>query len=412
MTMGKKAEDHLRELEDYNRFLNLLLDNLNSAVLLADEDLKIFRANRSFLSRFGDPNKTDKTIAGGSFGKAMGCIHSVEEATACGETSHCEGCPIRTALSRTLAAGEPMDRLRFEKTFTIQGRLQKKFFEISTRKLTFQERPMALVIFYDITEMEMQRMELEKKNALIEKDLDAAAGIQRSLLPNHFPNIPNLQFAWRFEPCGKVGGDIFNMLYIDEHTIAVYMIDVCGHGVSAAFLAVAVSQFLRNRDAILAENIRIISPRKVLHRLCRTFTFERFDSFFTIFYAVIDTHEKTFTYSCGGHPPAIRVSRKGGSEDLGRCGPAIGFDADARFEQHAIRLEDGDKIFLFTDGIYETEAPAGDLFGMDRLRRVLSESPDTSVRELVDRAFDASNRHSKGAEPEDDISILGVGFGS
>ncbi len=269
---------------------------------------------------------------------------------------------------------------------------------------------MALVIFYDITDLEMQRVELEQKNALIEKDLDAAAGIQKSLLPEIFPDFPNLEFAWRFVPCSKVGGDIFNMIYIDDHTVAVYMIDVCGHGVSAAFLAVAVSQFLRNRDVFLAGKIGVISPREVLHRLSRTFTFERFDSFFTIFYALIDTRKKTLTYSCGGHPPALRVGLTGDPKELGGCGPAIGFEADARFEQHTLRLRDGDKIFLFTDGIYESESPTGERFGLDRLHRVLSKSPDEPVRKMVDRAFEAADRHAAESDPEDDISILGIGF--
>jgi len=405
--MTDRFEDHLKELEDYNRFLNLLLDNINSAVLLADEDLKIYRANRSFLSKFGDP---DNTIAGGTFGKAMGCIHSVEETVACGETSHCEACPLRKALSRTLNQKKPVDRLRFHKIFSIHGHAKRKIFEITTRNLNFKGRPMALVIFYDITDLEMQRVELEQKNARIEKDLDAAAGIQKSLLPDNFPDFPNLEFAWRFVPCSKIGGDIFNMIYIDDHTIAIYMIDVCGHGVSAAFLAVAVSQFLKNRDVFLAGKIAVISPREVLHRLSRTFTFERFDSFFTIFYAIIDTRKKTFTYSCGGHPPALRVGRTGDFEELGRCGPAVGFEADAEYEQHTLGLRTGDHIFVFTDGIYETESPSGERFGWSRLHRALSESPEKPVREIVDRAFEAAERHAAGSDPEDDISILGIGF--
>jgi len=405
--MTNRWEDHLKELEDYNRFLNLLLDNINSAVLLADKHLNIYRANRSFLSQFGDP---EKTIAGGPFGKATGCIHSVEERVACGETSWCEDCAIRGAVSRTLFRKEATDRLRVQKAFHIQGHTRMKIFEITTRPLTFQGRPMALAIFYDITDIEMQRVELEQKNARIEKDLDAAAGIQKSLLPDNFPDFPNLEFAWRFVPCSKIGGDIFNMIYIDDHTLAVYMIDVCGHGVSAAFLAVAVSQFLRNRDVFLAGKIAVISPRKVLRRLSNTFTFERFDSFFTIFYAIIDTRKKTFTYSCGGHPPALRVGRTGDFEELGRCGPAIGFEADAEYEQHTLELRAGDHIFLFTDGIYETESPTGERFGWNRLHRVLSESPDKPVRETVDRAFEAADRHAAGSDPEDDISILGIGF--
>mgnify|MGYP006289403849 FL=1 len=405
--MTEKCEDHLKKLEDHNRFLNLLLDNINAAVLLADEHLNIYRANRSFLSQFGDP---ERTIAGGPFGKATGCIHSVEEQVACGETSWCDACAIRDAVSRTLFRKEATDRLRLRKSFHIQGHTREKIFEITTRPLTFQGRPMALAIFYDITEIETQRIELEQKNIQIEKDLDAAAGIQKSLLPDNFPDFPNLEFAWRFVPCSKIGGDIFNMIYIDDSTLAVYMIDVCGHGVSAAFLAVAVSQFLRNRDLFLAGKIGLVSPRKVLRRLSRTFTFERFDSFFTIFYAIIDTRERTFTYSCGGHPPAVRVGVHGGLKELGGCGPAIGFEYDTRFEQHTLGLEDGDTIFLFTDGIYESESPAGERFGLNRLHRVLSESPGKTVREIVDRAFGAADRHAAGSDPEDDISILGVNF--
>ena len=226
-------ETESEDLKEANQFLTLLLDNINSAVLIADEDFHIFRVNHSFLKIFEE--SADSSIAGKTLGKAMGCIHTFNENKPCGETSVCEDCPVRKILRMTMSTRVPVDRQRVEKMFYVEGRPQKKILEVTSRYIRYRQRRMILLILYDVTDLELQRIELERRQLQIEQDLEAAAGIQQSLLPDELPRLNRAQVAWRFEPSSKIGGDIFNIHRLDRHCLGVYVLDVCGHGVSAAF---------------------------------------------------------------------------------------------------------------------------------------------------------------------------------
>ena len=102
------------------------------------------------------------------------------------------------------------------------------------------------VLRREIEERKRAEYELKKKQRQIEKDLEVAAKIQKSLIPAFSPNLGTIRIAWLFEPCVQVGGDIFNFYYPNENQISFYMLDACGHGVSAALIAAAASQFLHN----------------------------------------------------------------------------------------------------------------------------------------------------------------------
>jgi len=104
-----------------------------------------------------------------------------------------------------------------------------------------------------------------------------AATIQQTLIPRYSPRIGPIRFAWRFEPCEHIGGDIFNFQYTGKNYISFYMFDVCGHGVSSALIAAAVSQFTQTSCEPTVSAIEAPCPETVLNNLERAFPFERFD---------------------------------------------------------------------------------------------------------------------------------------
>jgi serine phosphatase RsbU (regulator of sigma subunit) len=115
-----------------------------------------------------------------------------------------------------------------------------KDFEIDNKLL--QE----LVFKYAVSEKKLKALnkELTWRQQRIEEDLAAAAEIQKSLLPQKIDSIDHLAVAWKFQPCHKIGGDIFNMAQLDDDHWGIYMLDVSGHGVPAAMVAVSVFQNL------------------------------------------------------------------------------------------------------------------------------------------------------------------------
>lgn len=391
------------DLKESNEFLKLLLENINSAVLIADEHLQIHQFNRVFLQLF---DQAGNRTAEKSFGRISGCVHAVQENKACGETSQCRFCLLRRSLVKTFLEKTPCDKLWLERVFYINGRPVEKYLEFSTRHITFRGRKMILVIIYDVTDLEKQKIELEKKQHQLDLDLQAAAGIQQSLLPKCCLTRTNVRLAWKFEPSGQVGGDIFNLCEPSPGRLAVYMLDVCGHGVSAAMISVTVSQFLQSLGAPEGGAGAFPEPAAVLNRLNREFPFERFDSYFTIIFVDIDLYSGEMRYSCAGHPPPILLPREGDPEVLKQHGPVIGLDADAAFGQHRRRLRPGDRLVLYTDGLVDVANGAGELFGRQRLHAALQAARREPIARLADRVYDTVKGFGGGRRPEDDLSLM------
>jgi sigma-B regulation protein RsbU (phosphoserine phosphatase) len=397
----------LQNLKESNEFLNLLLDNMDSAVLVADEKLKIHQFNKSFLDLF---DNAAESILETGFGEIAGCVNAVRENKACGQTSQCANCLLRRSLVLNLTDNPPVDKQPLNRIFYINGKPVQKYLQFSTRRITFQGRKMFLVIIYDVTDIEKQKIELQKKQKLIVQDLEAAAAIQKNLLPARSPIIENMQVAWEFEPCTQIGGDIFNIHNMDERKVGLYMLDVCGHGVPAALISVAASQFLNSGDGLLGNNCELVSPELVLAKLYREFPYERFDSFFSIICMTIDIRQGLLTYSNAGHPPPVLLRSDGSMETLDHHGPVVGLDCDQSAGQQTLGLEKGDKILLYTDGLLENRNPAGAFFGKQRFYDSLRKYHHQPVKELVASVYNSTLDFRRHAKPDDDVSILGVEY--
>lgn len=396
-------EAYFDDLRESKEFLDLFLANMNSAVLIADENLQIHHFNDNFLQLF---KKSTEQVLIRRFGKAMGCIYCVEERKACGETSQCESCILRRSALKTMVEKVPVDKVKLERVFYIDGVPTTKFLEISTRHIHFQGKRMILIIIYDVTGIEQQKIELQRKQQQLDQDLKAAAGIQQSLLPAYSPWTGALNIAWKFEPYSQIGGDIFNIHYPDKNHIELYMLDVCGHGVPAALIAVSVSQFLQSKRSLSEDEFRVMSPEEVLNSLEQAFPFERFDSYFTIIYMAIDFSQGRLTYSCAGHPPPILLRSNGKLEVLDRHGPVIGLGTTQSFGQEEKKLQLGDKVILYTDGSLENSNSAGEMFGKQRFYGVLNKHRDDSAQWIVEAVYSAAKNFGKDTELDDDISIL------
>jgi len=397
----------LDDLRESNEFLNLLLSNINSAVLIVDENLQIHQFNDFFVELF---DSSLDTFVEKSFGQVSGCVNAVIENKPCGKTSKCENCILRRSLIQTLLEKIPADKMKLDRIFYVNGEAKQKHLEFSTRPIDYQGQKLILVIIYDVTDIEQKNIELERKQQQIDQDLIDAAGIQQSLLPNASPNIPNIDIGWRFEPCGQIGGDIFNIQYLDESHIGLYMLDVCGHGVSAALIAVSVSQFLHIGREYLALHPEILPPNAVLENLNQSFPFERFESYFTIIYATIDFTRGIFTYSCAGHPPPILLSASGTIEDLSCKGPVIGLRKNQSFGHAVRKLHRGDKIVLYTDGIIECRNGNDEIFGKKRFFDALEKQRDKPSQDMAGAVYSTAKSYMKGSQPDDDISIMVVEY--
>jgi sigma-B regulation protein RsbU (phosphoserine phosphatase) len=254
----------------------------------------------------------------------------------------------------------------------------------------------------------------------IQQDLDAAADIQRSLLPHDSKIIEQANVAWFFEPCDKIGGDIFNMIRLDADHWAIYMLDVSGHGVPAAMVTVSVSQFMQLHTGFLVQRgagpspeTKIKSPVEVMNALDLEFPFERFNNFFTINYFILNIRNGHLCYANAGHPKPVILRKNGTLEELESNGPPIGIrslnlhDDDITFDQEQAHISPGDKVILHTDGLVEYCNEEEEFYGRERFHTRLLELKDVSVRSLVDESVKSLKTFGKNRKPADDITLLG-----
>ena len=221
--------------------------------------------------------------------------------------------------------------------------------------------------------------------------------------------------AWRFIPSETIGGDVFNVFLLDEHHLGIYVLDVSGHGVQAALVTVSVSQMLLPHTGLVvrknpasASGCDITSPRDVMVLLDREYPLERFDSFFSMIYIVLDVRDGSFAICNAGHMPALVFRRDGRIEKLKKGGTVIGLGGMVPFEQQEEMLYKGDRLLLYTDGVTDFMNSRQELFGKDRFIRIAGSLRNRPMEEMVNGIYEAMMAFGDGFPIQDDVSILGI----
>jgi len=259
--------------------------------------------------------------------------------------------------------------------------------------------------------------ELLRKQKRLDEDLEAAAGIQQSLLPQGVPDMRNVAVAWRFMPCESIGGDIFNVVQLDETRWGIYMLDVSGHGVPSALVTVSASQMLQTHRGLLLKKAatpppyyEIRSPAEVLNLLDQEYPIERFNKYFTISYLILDLKEGLLRYSNAAHPSPILLHMDGTLELLDEGGTIIGMGGVLPFEEGRKQVRPGDKLILYTDGIVEYQDRQGGFYGEGRFHAVLKRLRERPISEVIDGVIDAIMDYGDHNPPRDDVTLLGFEF--
>jgi sigma-B regulation protein RsbU (phosphoserine phosphatase) len=257
---------------------------------------------------------------------------------------------------------------------------------------------------------------LEAANTRMRRDLEAAAKIQRALIPRMPPQTDAVKFAWVFEPCGGLGGDILDVFRIDERRIGLYLLDVSGHGVPAALLSVTLSRMLSHMAGeslllkpLVESDARVPSPAEVAGILNERFPMDPVTKqYFTLLYGILDLDRSELRYVCAGHPGPVHVRRGRDSAFLDSAGFAVGWFPHTVYEEASIELEPGDRVYLCSDGLAEARHPTDGFFGNERLAHALDLARSTPLEESVQGLFLALRRWCGEGGPEDDVSVLAL----
>ena len=244
--------------------------------------------------------------------------------------------------------------------------------------------------------------EVEQTERLLAKDLEQAAEIQRGLLPTTAPQVPGADLAGYNAACRTVGGDYYDFIAYPDGRVAMLVGDVSGKGMPAALLMSS----LQARVQVLFEDPTDLAA--LVTRLNRNVTSNcpgnRFISFFI---GVLDPATGEMVYVNAGHNPPLLVHSNGTVEELEGTGLLLGIMPKATYEQRSCRLDLGDVIVLFSDGVTEAVRPDTDeQFGEERVAQILAEQSCNSAKEIIEAIIAKVNEFTVGSPPADDITLV------
>ncbi len=241
----------------------------------------------------------------------------------------------------------------------------------------------------------------------IDQELELSRRIQQSLLPQSFPDMPPARFAVDYRPCGRVGGDFYDVLRLDEDHVGFYVADVMGHGLPASLLTIFLKKAIRTKE-ISGQEYRLIPPNEVLQHLNREMIDQAVaeNPFITMVYALFNRRDCTLSFARAGHPHPLYVPRSGKPELWQVHGTLLGvFDTQFTLQTH--HLQPGDKLLLHTDGL-ETSGPGGNPPTTNRLLESALRYQQLPIQAFVEQL--SRDLFEQTGQP-DDFTLLGLELG-
>jgi serine phosphatase RsbU (regulator of sigma subunit) len=274
----------------------------------------------------------------------------------------------------------------------------------ATNTQTFRdltEKNRQLQAAYD--ELQAAQAQLIEKERM-ERELQVAADIQISILPDELPKVEGYNFGARILPARQVGGDFYDVFEVDKNRIGVLIGDVADKGVpSALFMA-------RAHALIMAEADTGLTPGEVLGLVNRHITrLQKSTQFVTVLYGILDLTTREFSYARAGHEPPLVLYPDGNVERIPHsAGMAIGLWNAISLDERMITLAPSTTLLLYTDGMTDCRDPNGVAFGLERIKQTLCRYTNLTAQQVCDELLDTLKYYQDGAKQDDDVTLVAV----
>lgn len=346
--------------------------------------------------------------------RIISCNHSVLELF---------GCSQHEIMDRTLQAFSPLKQPNGEfSEESLKERVEKALggepqsyewrfvrhdgssfdVEISLNRLELHGDVYLQAIMRDITERKKSAQAL-LENIRINRELEIAQEIQKSLLPDRAPELPGLQVACRWIPATHVGGDYYDFFSPEAHLLDVVIADVAGHSFGSALMMAEARSVLHARVASgHSPGVILTAMNELLYTdLCRA------ELQISMFYAQLNTQSRILSYANAGQsPPLLYRARDAAFVELDAEGMLMGISLDVCFEERTTQIEGGDIMLLYTDGVIDAENGSGDFFGVNRLCEVIARHHYCSPDEIMTAIFRQMADFTGATQITDDLSLV------
>lgn len=264
-----------------------------------------------------------------------------------------------------------------------------------------------------VTQLERTRDDLKRSNhdlvakqAVLEEDLLSSARFIESLLPPPGRPVPGMAMTWRYLPSLTLGGDLFGVRPWGPEHLGLFMLDASGHGVSAALRAAAMVGFLHPDNLIHV--VGSYDPEAIVTEANRRFPMTEEGDYFTLWVGTIHLPTWTLTSVSAGHGGAALCRPDQSCIWLSQTNLPLGFTHDATYRAMTSGIHPRDRLYLLSDGIYETMSPDKELWGRERLQQVIEQQADQSLIETIDRCLLASRAWQQAEHFRDDAAMVGL----
>jgi len=264
------------------------------------------------------------------------------------------------------------------------------------------QRLLSIIATQSTQTIENARLLEEEKELLhLQKELQMAAEIQKNILPMKIPQIDGYEIAAINIPAKEVGGDYYDFLLLNNKELIFCLGDITGKGIPAAMLMSNLQATFRSQAQIQQTLKEVISSSNtLLHKSTES------DKFATFFSGVLNFEKHSLTYCNAGHDNPIHITQNGYIGRLSEGGVILGFMDDVPYDEEKLLLQKGDKIIVYTDGITETMNSDEELFGEERLIKLVSDSRDLSAKQLLEKIVDETEKFAEGESQYDDKTLL------
>mgnify|MGYP006286729369 CR=1 FL=1 len=259
-------------------------------------------------------------------------------------------------------------------------------------------------------ELEEVNQELATRNQELEQGMEMAHRLQETLLPQQYPAVKNVSFNHLYTPADVIGGDIFQIAGLPDQRAVIFLSDVSGHGIRAALVtsilkAVFEHVYLEDKDA--TEILKDVNSRfrNIMGGLSPHI-------FATGFLLIIDGENRSISVASAGHVCPFLISKFNMScqplIESAQTGPALGFFQDPEFPSVQRDLSTGDILLGFTDGVYEVMNESGEMYGLERMRKLIARNARLIPRDLIEKVVRDTEEFRGPRKRPDDVCMVAV----
>jgi sigma-B regulation protein RsbU (phosphoserine phosphatase) len=351
-------------------------DSIDDPVAVVNDQFRVVRANRAYATFVDRP---------------ITALHDQHcYALLRGRDEPCADCRLTETLEskrRQYVSQSPHPRKG-------GGSISLTFFPFWTRKGT-TATPSIVEHVRDTTELEQLKANLERKNRLLEQtteeltdaqatlyqEIDLARQVQQNIFPKTIPPMPGIRIALTYHPIESIGGDFYDFIPLSETRLGIFIGDASGHGLPAAFVSTLAKMSLyycakndlQPADLLTAMNLDLARNIRTGHYL-------------TCFYGIFDTATNLLTFARAGHPKPLVIGADGATEVLKSPGTLLGILESYRFQQETYQCRLGDRLYLFTDGVFVATIDKGvpqQAFDANRFHEIVGKHNHLPYSEVI-----------------------------